>query len=75
MPTRTKTKTSRPETAGSRRALDGAVPHRFRSSFRAWAAECTDAAREVCEIALAHVNTDGVEAAYRRTDPFHRRRH
>ena len=37
------------------------------------AAECTDAPREVCEIALAHVNTDRVEAAYRRTDLFDHR--
>ena len=35
----------------------GAVPHGFRSSFRDWAAECSDAPREVCELALAHVNT------------------
>ena len=46
----------------------------FRLSFRDWAAECTDAPREVCELALAHVNTDRVEAAYRRTDLFDRRR-
>ena len=52
----------------------GAVPHGFRSSFRDWAAECTDAPRKVCEIALAHVNTDRVEAAYRRSDLFDRRR-
>ena len=52
----------------------GAVPHGFRSSFRDWAAECSDAPREVCELALAHVNTDRVEAAYRRTDLFERRR-
>ena len=51
-----------------------AVPHGFRSSFRDWAAECSDAPREVCELALAHVNTDRVEAAYRRTDLFERRR-
>ena len=51
-----------------------AVPHGFRSSFRDWAAECTDAPREVCELALAHVNTDRVEAAYRRSDLFERRR-
>ena len=43
-----------------------AVAHGFRSSFRDWAAECTDAPREVCELALAHVNSDRVEAAYRR---------
>ena len=52
----------------------GAVPHGFRSSFRDWAAECTDAPREVCELALAHVNNDRVEAAYRRSDLFDRRR-
>ena len=50
------------------------MPHGFRSSFRDWAAECTDAPREVCELALAHVNTNAVEAAYRRTDLFERRR-
>ena len=51
-----------------------AVPHGFRSSFRDWAAECTEAPREVCELALAHVNSDRVEAAYRRSDLFERRR-
>ncbi len=51
-----------------------AVPHGFRSSFRDWAAECTDAPREVCELALAHVNGDRVEAAYRRSDLFEKRR-
>ena len=52
----------------------GAVPHGFRSSFRDWAAECSDAPREVCELGLAHVNTNAIEAAYRRTDLFERRR-
>ena len=52
----------------------GAVPHGFRSSFRGWAAECTDYPREVCELALAHVKSDRVEAAYRRSDPFEKRR-
>ena len=52
----------------------GAVPHGFRSSFRDWAAERTDVPREVCELALAHVNSDRVEAAYRRSDLFERRR-
>ena len=51
-----------------------AVPHGFRSSCRDWAAECSDAPREVCKLALAHVNSDRVEAAYRRTDLFERRR-
>ena len=37
-------------------------------------AECTETPREVCELALAHVNGDRVEAAYRRSDLFERRR-
>ena len=52
----------------------GCVPHGMRSSFRDWAAECSDAPREVCELALAHVNNDRVEAAYRRSDLFEKRR-
>ena len=51
-----------------------AVPHGFRSSFRDWAAEETDYPREVVEAALAHVVRNKVEAAYRRTDLFERRR-
>ena len=51
-----------------------AVPHGFRSSFRDWAAEETDHPREVVEAALAHVLRNKVEAAYRRTDLFDRRR-
>ena len=51
-----------------------AVPHGFRSSFRDWAAEETDHPREVIEAALAHVVQNKVEAAYRRTDLFERRR-
>ena len=53
--------------------LDG-VPHGFRSSFRDWAAECTNASREVMEAALAHTVRNTVEAAYSRTDLFERRR-
>lgn len=37
-------------------------------------AECSDVPREVCELALAHVSSDRVEAAYRPTDLFERRR-
>jgi len=51
-----------------------AVPHGFRSSFRDWAAEKTDHPREVVEAALAHVVKSKVEAAYRRSDLFERRR-
>lgn len=50
------------------------VPHGFRSSFRDWAAEATDHPREVAEAALAHVVRNKVEATYRRTDLFERRR-
>ena len=41
-----------------------AVPHGFRSSFRDWAAGCSDAPREACDLALAQVNSDQVEVAY-----------
>ena len=51
-----------------------AVPHGFRSSFRVWASERTSAPREVAEAALAHVNSDRVEAAYQRSDLFDKRR-
>ncbi len=48
--------------------------HGFRSSFRDWAAECTDFPSEVVEMALAHLVNDKVEAAYRRGDLFEKRR-
>ena len=51
-----------------------AVPHGFRSSFRDWAAECTDAPHAVMEAALAHVVKNKAEAAYARSDLFERRR-
>ena len=51
-----------------------AVPHGFRSSFRDWAAEETGHPREVAEAALAHKVRNQIEAAYRRSDLFERRR-
>ena len=48
--------------------------HGFRSSFRDWAAETHDAARDVVEMALAHAVADKTEAAYRRGDMFEKRR-
>jgi integrase len=48
--------------------------HGFRSTFRDWAAECTNFSREVVEMALAHVIEDKTEAAYRRGDLFDKRR-
>lgn len=51
-----------------------AVPHGFRSSFRVWASERTNHAREVVEFALAHVIKDKAEAAYARSDLLEKRR-
>jgi integrase len=51
-----------------------ARPHGFRSSFRTWCAEATDAPREIAESALAHVVGGSVERAYRRTDYLEQRR-
>jgi len=48
--------------------------HGFRSSFRDWAAEQTNFPREVAEAALAHAVQSRVEAAYRRSDLFDKRR-
>ena len=48
--------------------------HGFRSSFRDWAAEQTNFSREVAEAALAHAIQSRVEAAYRRSDLFEKRR-
>jgi integrase len=48
--------------------------HGFRSTFRDWAAECTNFPNEVVEMALAHLIEDKTEAAYRRGDLFDKRR-
>lgn len=48
--------------------------HGFRSSFTDWAAERTEFPKEVVDKALAHKLVDRVEAAYRRTDFYERRR-
>jgi integrase len=53
---------------------DDLTVHGFRSSFRDWAAECTNFSKEVAEMALAHAVGDKVEAAYRRGDLFEKRR-
>jgi integrase len=57
-----------------RMKIDNATVHGFRSSFRDWAAECTNFPNEVCEAALAHVIENKAEAAYRRGDLFEKRR-
>lgn len=48
--------------------------HGFRSTFKDWASEQTAFPGEVTEMALAHVVTDKVEAAYRRGDLLQKRR-
>ena len=48
--------------------------HGFRSTFRDWAAERTNFAAEVVEMALAHAIDSKTEAAYRRGDLFEKRR-
>jgi len=48
--------------------------HGFRSTFRDWAADHTNVAGEIAEAALAHAVPNAVEAAYRRTDFFDKRR-
>lgn len=53
---------------------DEVTIHGLRSTFRDWAAERTNFPREVAEAALAHAVPDAVEAAYKRTDFFERRR-
>ena len=57
-----------------RELTDTATVHGFRSSFRDWAAEQTNFAREVAELALAHRVGDDVEHAYRRGDLLPKRR-
>jgi integrase len=57
-----------------RMKIDGATVHGFRSTFRDYAAECTNFSNEVCEAALAHVIQNKTEAAYRRGDLFDKRR-
>ena len=53
---------------------DRATVHGFRSSFRDWAAECTNAPHAVMELALAHAVGDSVEQAYARSELLEKRR-
>lgn len=57
-----------------RRMQTDAVPHGFRSTFRDWVGDMTDYPRELAEQALAHTLSNKVEAAYRRSDGFDKRR-
>ncbi len=51
-----------------------ATVHGFRSSFRDWAAECTNAPHAVMELSLAHAVGSAVEAAYARSTLLEKRR-
>ena len=53
--------------------IDG-TPHGMRSAFRDWAAEESDAPREIAEMCLAHEIGSQTETAYRRSDLLERRR-
>jgi integrase len=55
-------------------SINEATVHGFRSTFADWAAECTEVPKEVVEKSLAHQIPNAVEAAYRRTDFFDKRR-
>jgi integrase len=61
-------------TIALRNAGCSATTHGFRSSFRVWAAERTNFPSEVVEAALAHAVENKVEAAYKRTTFFEKRR-
>ncbi len=53
---------------------DHATVHGFRSSFRTWASERTDADHAVMELCLAHAVGSAVEQAYARSDLLAKRR-
>ena len=48
--------------------------HGFRSTFRDWAGEATEHAREDAELALAHTVASATERAYRRGRALEKRR-
>ena len=52
----------------------GITIHGFRSAFRDYAGDCTDAPREIAEMALGHKVGNAVEQAYRRGDALEKRR-
>jgi integrase len=53
---------------------NGFTVHGFRSTFRDWAGDRTNYAREVIEHALAHRIKDKAEASYRRSNALEKRR-
>ena len=57
-----------------RMGVAGITVHGFRSTFRDWAGNETEHAREITETALAHAVGNATERAYRRSDALERRR-
>ena len=53
---------------------DRTTVHGFRSAFRDWASECTDADHAAIELSLAHKVGSAVERAYARSDLIEKRR-
>jgi integrase len=53
---------------------EGLTVHGFRSTFRDWAGDQTNFAREVIEAAMSHQIKDRAEAAYRRSAALEKRR-
>ena len=53
---------------------DQATVHGFRSSFRDWASECSNATHAAMELSLAHSVGSSVEAVYARSDLLTQRR-
>ena len=51
-----------------------ATVHGFRSTFRDWAGDRTNVPNHVAEMALGHAISNNVEAAYRRSELFDKRR-
>ena len=51
-----------------------ATVHGFRTTFRDWAAECTNAPHAVMQLSLAHTVGSSVEQAYVRSDLINKRR-
>lgn len=53
---------------------DGLTVHGFRSTFRDWAGDRTNFARELIECAMSHQIKDKAEASYRRSTALEKRR-
>ncbi len=62
-------------TAVLKRMKVKATAHGFRSTFRDWAGDRTNYARDLIEQAMAHTLESKVEAAYRRSNALDKRRH